>query len=83
MTTVQLIARIRKYYRLYGDQNLSGIELRIDLDSDKQTELEKLTMDDGELGVMLENGTWFIPLNELVYKELSKIMKRIYQNIQK
>lgn len=84
MTTKQLIARIRKYYRLYGEQNMVGIEIPILEDmTGELVKIEKVGIDDGEIGVFCKNGSWFIPLDELVYKELSKIMKNIYINVSK
>lgn len=84
MTTKQLIARIKKYYRLYGEQSLTGIDVPINDDLTGETvSLEKLGTDDGEIGVFCRNNSWFIPLEELVYKELSKVMKNIYVNLSK
>ena len=38
-------------------------------------ELDKICVDDGDLGAMCSGGRWFIPLEELTYRELEKIIK--------
>lgn len=72
MTTNQYRQRIKKYFRLYGSQNLSGIKLT-EKDSNAIYNLTTLDEDMGEVGVYCNNNSWFIPLDELTYSELKKI----------
>ena len=37
--------------------------------------LDRVCVDDNELGVMCIGNKWFIPLTELTYRELIKIVK--------
>jgi hypothetical protein len=37
--------------------------------------LDRVCVDDNELGVMCVGEKWFIPLTELTYRELMKIVK--------
>ena len=83
MTTKQLAARVRKYFRLYGKQNLSGIEISSEVGKTdvEMIHLTYLAEDDNEVGVFYDDNKWFIPLDEMTYKELNTICKRIEKNV--
>jgi hypothetical protein len=77
MTTKQLLARVRKYYREKGSISLQGMEVpEMTQGAGNLVQLDRLCEDDGELGVMCVGEKWFIPLNELTYRELAQILKR-------
>lgn len=80
MTTKQLVARVKKLYKENGSIRLNGMQVHEyeDGEGDLVT-LDRVCMDDNELGVMCVGEKWFIPLTELTYRELMKIVK-MYQN---
>lgn len=81
MTTKQLVAKIKKLYREHGAVKFnSGDMICLYAEKNKQTlenmiPVNRLCMDNDELGVMCGNNDWFIPLTELTYKELINIVK--------
>ena len=77
MTTKQLLARVRKYYREKGSISLQGMAVpEMTQGAGNLVQLDRLCEDDGELGVMCVGEKWFIPLSELTYRELAQILKR-------
>lgn len=80
MTTKQLVARVKKLYKENGSIHLNGMQVHEYEDGeDDLVTLDRVCMDDNELGVMCVGEKWFIPLTELTYRELMKIVK-MYQN---
>lgn len=76
MTTKQLAARIRKYYKTYGSISLKGMIIPCMTNGTGAPYiLDRLCEDDNEIGVMCVGDEWFVSLNELTYSELSKIVK--------
>lgn len=77
MTTKQLAARVRKYYREKGSISLHGMAIpEMTQGAGQLIVLDRLCEDDGEIGVMCVGDKWFIPLDELTYRELAQILKR-------
>lgn len=76
MTTKQLVARVNKLYNEKGSIHLNGMKVH-EYEGGKGNllTLDRLCMDDDELGAMCDGETWFIPLTELTYRELMKIAK--------
>lgn len=76
MTTKQLAARVRKLYKEKGSISLNGMQIHEyeDGKGDLMT-LDRVCVDDNELGVMCVGDNWFIPIDELTYRELMKIVK--------
>ena len=79
MTTKQLVARVRKLYKEKGSIHLNGMQVH-EHEGGKGdlVTLDRVSVDDNELGVMCVGEKWFIPLTELTYRELMKIVK-MYQ----
>ena len=80
MTTKQLEAKVKKLYKENGSIQLNGMQVH-EYEGGKGdlVTLDRVCVDDNELGVMCVGEKWFIPLNELTYRELMKIVKT-YQN---
>ncbi len=80
MTVKQLVARVKKLYKEKGSIRLNGMQVNgyENKEGDLVT-LDRVCMDGDELGVMCVGDKWFIPLTELTYKELMKIVK-MYEN---
>ena len=76
MTTKQLVARIRKLYKEKGSIFLNGMTVH-ECEGGKGdlVTLDRVCVDDNELGVMCIGNKWFIPLTVLTYRELMKIVK--------
>ena len=76
MTTKQLVARVRKLYKEKGSIHLNGMQVH-EYEGGKGdlVALDRVCMDDNELGVMCVGEKWFIPLTELTYRELMNIVK--------
>ena len=80
MTTKQLVARVKKLYNENGSINLNGMQVHeYEGGEGDLVTLDRVCVDDNELGVMCVGEKWFIPLNELTYSELMKIVK-MYSN---
>ena len=80
MTTKQLEAKVKKLYKENGSIYLNGMQVH-EYEGGKGdlVTLDRVCADDNELGVMCVGEKWFIPLTELTYRELMKIVK-MYQN---
>ena len=76
MTIKQLIAKIEKLYSEKGSVSLNGMQIH-EYEGGKGDlmTLDRVCIDDNELGVMCIGDKWFVPLNELTYRELMKIIK--------
>ena len=80
MTTKQLEAKVKKLYKENGSIYLNGMQVHeYEGGEGNLVTLDRVCMDDKELGVMCVCEKWFIPLTELTYRELMKIVK-MYQN---
>ena len=79
MTTKQLEAKVKKLYKENGSIQLNGMQVH-EYEGGKGdlVTLDRVCVDDNELGVMCVGEKWFIPLTELTYRELMKIVK-MYQ----
>lgn len=76
MTTKQLVARVRKLYKEKGSIHLNGMQVQeYEGVEGNLVTLDRVCVDDNELGVMCVGEKWFIPLTELTYRELMKIVK--------
>lgn len=76
MTTKQLVARVRKLYKENGSIHLNGMQVQeYEGGEGDLVTLDRVCVDDNELGVMCVGEKWFIPLTELTYRELMKIVK--------
>lgn len=76
MTTKQLVARVRKLYKEKGSISLNGMTVHeCEGGQGDLVTLDRVCIDDDELGVMCVGDKWFIPLTELTYRELMKIVK--------
>ena len=76
MTKKQLVARVNKLYNEKGSIHLNGMQVHWDEGGKGDlVTLDRVCVDDNELGVMLVGDKWFIPLDELTYRELVKIVK--------
>ena len=80
MTTKQLVARVKKLYKEKGSIHLNGMQVsEYEGEESDLVTLDRVCVDDNELGVMCVGEKWFIPLTDLTYRELMKIVK-MYQN---
>lgn len=76
MTTKQLVARVKKLYKENGSIHLNGMQVHeYEGGEGNLVTLDRVCVDDNELGVMCVGEDWFIPLTELTYSELMKIAK--------
>jgi len=76
MTTKQLIARVKKYFRVNGSISLKGMSVHeMTQGMGKMINLDRLCVDDNQLGVMAVQNSWFIPLEELTFSELKNVLK--------
>jgi hypothetical protein len=76
MTTKQLVARVKKLYKEKGSISLNGMQVHeYEGGEGDLVTLDRVCVDDNELGVMCVGEKWFIPLTELTYRELMKIVK--------
>lgn len=76
MTTKQLVSKIQKLYKEKGSIQLNGMQVHeYEGGKGNLVTLDRVCMDDNELGVMCVCEKWFIPLGELTYRELMKIVK--------
>jgi hypothetical protein len=76
MTTKQLVARVKKLYKENGSIHLNGMQVHeYEGGEGDLVTLDRVCVDDNELGVMCVGEKWFIPLTELTYRELMKIVK--------
>ena len=76
MTTKQLVAGVRKLYKENGSIHLNGMQVHeYEGEEGDLVTLDRVCVDDNELGVMCVGEKWFIPLTELTYRELMKIVK--------
>ena len=72
----QLIDRVKKLHKEKGSISLNGMFVPMGKGgTGLMIELDKICVDDGDLGAMCSGGRWFIPLDELTYRELEKIIK--------
>jgi hypothetical protein len=80
MTTKQLVARVKKLYNDNGSINLNGMQVHeYEGGEGDLVTLDRVCVDDNELGVVCVGDEWFIPLTELTYEELMNIVK-MYQS---
>lgn len=80
MTTKQLEARLKKYFRTYGSISLNGMTIpSLDNGTGAPFILDRTCKDDNEIGVMCKGNNWFIPTSQLKYKEISQIIN-IYKS---
>lgn len=76
MTTKQLIEKVKKLYNEKGSVSLNGMQVheyrggKGDL-----VTLDRVFVDNNELCVLCVGGMLFIPLSELTYRELNRIVK--------
>jgi hypothetical protein len=76
MTTNQHVARVKKLYKEKGSIHLNGMQVHeYEGGEGDLVTLDRVCEDDNELGVMCVGEKWFIPLTELTYRELMKIVK--------
>ena len=76
MTTKQLVARVRKLYKENGSISLNGMQVHeYEGGEGDLVTLDRVCVDDNELGVVCVGDEWFIPLTELTYEELMNIVK--------
>lgn len=76
MTAKQLVAKVKKLYNEKGSIQLNGMQVpEYEGGKGDLVTLDRVCMDDNELGVMCVGEKWFIPLGELTYRELMKIVK--------
>ena len=80
MTTKQLVTRVKKLYNENGSINLNGMQVHeYEGGEGDLVTLDRVCVDDNELGVVCVGDEWFIPLTELTYDELMNIVK-MYQS---
>ena len=77
MTTIQLVRKLRKYFRENGETSLPEINIpEIENGGGVVHKINVLCMDSGQIGVASAN--YFFPLEELTWKELYKIKKHLF-----
>ena len=75
MTTKQLVARVKKLYNENGSISLNGMQVHeYEGGEGDLVTLDRVCVDDNELGVVCVGDEWFIPLTELTYEELMNIV---------
>ena len=75
MTTKQLVARVKKLYKENGSIHLNGMQVHeYEGGKGNLVTLDRVCVDDNELGVVCVGDEWFIPLTELTYEELMNIV---------
>jgi hypothetical protein len=80
MTTKQLVARVKKLYNENGSISLNGMQVHeYEGGEGDLVTLDRVCVDDNELGVVCVGDEWFIPLTELTYEELMNIVN-MYQS---